>query len=440
MGRLIFLGINFIFFVLLVCGNFSFSQSLLSVEEATVIANQKAQALVGRSIGWREVKTLTVNGQPLLFEFKSQENAFQDEDSPILEIFIDRRNGNIWEILYFPSPRIENPPGEEGNYITESELKAIALQLAANIGMPVEEDWVIDETEIIAGEGTANHALFSFHKVINGFYVGDNSLDVALDSVTREIEHFVYLRFPIEGEIPQPVYTLEECIQKALAQLGELANFPTYVELARPSLSLWSPITVPLEKPTLMRETELLGYYYDPQIVWVFKIRVILPPELAFGWFDEKMRTKHYMVEINALTGEVLHFSEMACGPIVDKKKLKEYIGHHKTLKRSEEIKVLIKEGVEFRQKPIRCINRKGKIFLLADDLHLLGLKFDKSKFILQADEKREKVEKDEIMEEKGKLYISARKVADLGKFNLTYNQKFKILKIERNFEKKRNK
>jgi hypothetical protein len=440
MRRLILLGINFIFFVLLVCGNFSFSQSLLSVEEATVIANQKAQALVGRSVGWREVKTLTVNGQPLLFEFISQENAFQDEDSPILEIFIDRRNGNIWEIDYFPSPRIESSSGDTGNYITEPELKAISLQLAANIGMPVEEDWVIDETEIIAGEGTVNDALFSAHKVINGFYVADDALHVTLDSVTREIESFDYERFPIEGEIPQPVYSLEECIQKALAQLGELANFPTYVELARPSLSLWMPVTVPLEKPTLLRETQLLGYYYNPQIVWVFKIRVILPPELAFGWVDEKMRTKHYMVEINALTGEVLHFSEMTSGPIVDKKKLKEYLGHHKTHKRSEEIKVLIKERVEFHQKPIKCINRKGRIFLLADDLHLLGLKFDKSKFILQAGEKREKVEKDEIMNEKGKLYISARKVADLGKFNLTYNPKFKILKIERKIEKQGNK
>jgi len=77
---------------------------------------------------------------------------------------------------------------------------------------------------------------------------------------------------------------------------------------------------------------------------------------------------------------------------------------------------------------------------LLAEELHLFGLKFDKSKFILQAGEKREKVEKGEIMKEKGKLYISARKVADLGKFNLTYNPKFKILKIERDFEKKINK
>jgi hypothetical protein len=147
------------------------------------------------------------------------------------------------------------------------------------------------------------------------------------------------------------------------------------------------------------------------------------------------------MVDIDALTGEVLHFSEMTSGPIVDKKKLKEYIGHHKTLKRSEEIKVLIKERVEFHQKPIKCINRQGKIFLLADDIHLLGLKFDKSKSILQVGEKREKVENDEIMKEKGKLYISARKVADFGKFNLTYNPKFKILKIEREkIEKQGNK
>jgi hypothetical protein len=78
--------------------------------------------------------------------------------------------------------------------------------------------------------------------------------------------------------------------------------------------------------------------------------------------------------------------------------------------------------------------------FLLADELHLLGLRFEKSKFILQAGEKREKVEKDEIMKEKGKLYISALKVADFGRFNLTCSPKFKILKIERDFEKKINK
>jgi len=424
----------------------SFATASLTIEEARNIANQKAQVLLGRSVEWEDARTLTVDGQPLLLEFVSKEKWSKEEDIPVLDIIIDIRDGHIWK-LDFMNPVKDSE--DQGSYISPEEAKNRVVQIMEELGMPLREDWIIEDASVSSIGGTEYAAHICAFQIFNGYEYPSNSLNAELNASTEELRFLDYTSYPLPlgEEIPQPQITLEEGIQRAITSLGDLANYQNFIDEASLWLEEWEEVRVPCEKPTLARETQLIGFVKTPpHIGWGFTIRVTnLPPELSYG-SPFPGGTKVIHIDVDAITGDVLGKAEPppAIGipqMPVQKKEDKRNFYIHKISEKPNEIRVLMKEGIAYRQKPIKCINRKGKIFLLADDLHLLGLKFDKSKFILQVGEKREKVEKGEIMKEKGKLYISARKVADLGKFNLTYNPKFKILKIERDkIEKQGNK